>query len=288
MNSFVLSQICAFITVLLWSTSYVFTKIALEHFSAESLGFIRCATASLCLLPILAMKRQTLPGRSLLPWFVASGAAGFAVYFVLFNLGSSLLNATTACVIISTSPIITAVLALGFFRERIGAGGGFSIVLAFCGVLVMALPQGDFILTGGLPWMLGAAVCISVYNILQRGLSRRCGSLQIIGLSYFSGAALLLCFLPGAARELALAPWTHTALAVYLGVFPGAVAYGVWTRALALAPKTSGVTNYMLLTPFLALLLEYAVTGALPGVETFAGGGLILCGLLCYAVLGQR
>ena len=288
MNNFYLSQIYAFITVFLWSTSYVFTKLALQHFSAGALGFFRCLVASLCLLLVLLLKKQPLPRASLLPGLVASGAAGFAVYFVLFNTGSSLLNATTACVVISTSPIITALLALGIYRERISPAGWFSILLAFGGILVMMLHKGGLSLTGGLPWMLGAAFLISVYNILQRGLSRHCGALQSIAYSYFSGTALLFWCLPGALEELARASWTHIALACYLGVFPGAVAYGVWTRALAVAPKTSGVTNYMLLTPFLALLLEYGLTDVVPGMETFLGGGMILLGLLCYAVSGRR
>jgi drug/metabolite transporter (DMT)-like permease len=53
-------------------------------------------------------------------------------------------------------------------------------------------------------------------------------------------------------------------------------------KALPIAPKTSNVTNYMFLTPFLALGLDYAVTGALPGTATFVGGGVVLTGLLIF------
>lgn len=128
--------------------------------------------------------------------------------------------------------------------------------------------------------MLAAALLISVYNILQRALSREYAALAITAFSFFAGTVLLLPFAGGTAAQLATAPAEHILLACFLGVFPSALAYLLWAKAIALAPKTSGVSNYMFLTPFLALLLDYAVTGNLPAASTFVGGGIIMAGLL--------
>lgn len=287
MNAFVRSQAYAFTTVLLWSTAYVFTKIALEHFSAGSLGVLRCAVASLCLLLVVRLKKIPPPKAALLPLFIASGLAGFTLYILAFNLGSSTLNATTSCIIISTSPIMTAVLAGPVFQERLNLWGRAATVLAFGGILIMFLWEGEFFVSPGLAWMLGAALLISIYNLLQRGLSRHCGALQITACSFFCGTLLLLFFLPEAVDELRRASLSQVLLVCFLGGGPGAAAYVIWTKALALAPKTSGVTNYMFLTPFLALMLEYGVMGTVPGPETFAGGAVILAALLLYSVRGR-
>ena len=40
------SQWYAFATVVLWSSAFVFTKVALLSFSSTALGFLRCAIAS--------------------------------------------------------------------------------------------------------------------------------------------------------------------------------------------------------------------------------------------------
>ncbi len=287
-HPFLLSQAYAFVTVLLWSTAYVFTKVALQYFSASSLGLLRCGVAALCLLLALGPKRFSRPPLKQLPLFLLSGAAGFGLYILAFNIGSSLLNPTTSCVIISMSPIITALLARLAFGEKLNAGRWAATGLSFGGVLLMFLWDGAFTLSAGLLWMLGAAVLISIYNVLQRGLARRYNPLQITAYSFFFGSLMLLGFLPEASAELQAAPLRQVGLVVFLGIFPSAVAYVAWSKALAITAKTSSVTNYMFLTPFLALLLEYAVMGAWPGTATFAGGGVILLSLLLFSLAGRR
>jgi drug/metabolite transporter (DMT)-like permease len=105
---------------------------------------------------------------------------------------------------------------------------------------------------------------------------------------FFAGALLLFPFLPEAASQVRAAPMAQTVLVCFLGVFPGGAAYLLWARAIALAEKTSSVTNYMFLTPFLTLMLDFAVTGKLPAVETFAGGGIILASLALFATAREK
>lgn len=287
-KSFFASQAYAFLTVLLWSTAYVFTKVALQHFSASALGLLRCAVASLCLVAVVFAKRLPPPQRSYWPLFLLSGLAGFTLYIITFNIGSTMLNATTNCVIISTSPIITALLASALFKERLTARQWIATWLAFAGILAMSLLDGVFMVSEGLAWMLAAAVLISVYNILQRKLSRHFGALTITAYSFFPGTLFLLVFLPQALDQVRTAPAILVALVCFLGIFPSALAYLAWGKALALAPKTSSVANYMFLTPFLALILEYAVMGTLPGRGTFIGGALILAGLLIFMAAREK
>jgi drug/metabolite transporter (DMT)-like permease len=281
-NPFVASQIYALMTVFLWATTYVFTKLSLSYFSAAALGLIRCSVASLFLVLVVLVTRLRPPGKNELPLFLFSGLAGFTFYLIAFNTGSSLLNATTACVVISTSPIITALLARLVFGERLSGRQWFATGLAFCGVLILSLWDGVFSVSPGLAWMLAAAFLISAHNIVQRALCKRFTALAITAYSYFIGTIFLMVFLPEASQQLRAAPPFHLALVCYLGIFPGSMAYFFWGKALSIAPKTSNVTNYMFLTPFLALVLDYAVTGALPGTATFSGGGIILTGLLIF------
>lgn len=280
-RNYLYSQLYAFATVVLWSSAYVFTKLALQSFSPPALALVRCAVASLCLGCVLYAKKMPLPRPAALPRFLLAGATGFALYILVFNKGSTSLDPTTSCILISTSPIITALLALLFFGEKLGTRRWLAIGMAFCGVLVMTLWQGgDISVSAGIAWMLAAAFLISVYNILQRALSRDYAPLAITAYSFFAGTLLLLPFAGGTAAQLASAPTGNILLACFLGVFPSAIAYLLWAKAIALAPRTSGVSNYMFLTPFLALLLDYAVTGNLPATATFAGGGIIMAGLL--------
>lgn len=312
-----LSHLCAFLTVLFWSSAYVFTPVALEHFSVPGLAFLRCATASFCLACMLAAGRKTTSGttrrtpeapganepennpdfqttsapavfKKYLPRFVLSGASGFALYVLAFNKGSLSLNPTTSCIIISTTPIISAVMARFCFSEQLRPVQWLAILLAFCGILVLTLWEGSLALSGGIFWMMCAAVLISLYTILQRGLARSFSALQVTTGSFFTGTLLLTPFLPAALAEMYAAPLGHSGLVIFLGLCPSALAYWLWTKALAHTAKTSAVTNYMYLTPFLALLLDFVVSGQAPGSGTFLGGGVILAGLLLFSVTGKN
>ena len=287
-RDFLLSQLYAFSTVLLWSSAYVFTKVALLHFSFSSLAFLRCAIASLCLAGVLIIKRGPFPGIAALPRFIAAGAAGFALYILAFNKGSALLNPTTSCILISTSPIITALLAQKSFGEKLSRRQWIAIGTAFCGILVMTLRGGVPVISEGILWMLAAAFLISMYNVLQRSLARSYDALAITSYSFFAGTLLLAPFIPEAAGEISSASLAQAGLVCFLGACPSAAAYLLWAKALTLAPKTGNVTNYMFLSPFLSLLLEYIVTGQLPDMGTFVGGGIIIAGLALFTPAGKK
>ena len=287
-NNFLLSQLYAFITVVFWASSYTFTFLALQAFSVGALGFVRNSVACLCLGAFVLIRRYKLPRLADVPWFILAGAAGFALYLLAFNKGSGMLNPTTACIIIATSPVITAFLARWLVGEKLTALHWIAILLAFCGILLMTLWDGVLAITSGTFWMLIAAFLISLYNILQRKLIRKYSAPEITAYSFLAAALLLLPFLPETASQARAATTLQVGLAVFLGIGPSAAAYLFWAKAMALAPKTTHVSNYMFLTPFLALLLEYAVFGVWPGAGTFAGGGLILFALLLFTLAGQK
>ena len=287
-NLFASSQWYAFATVALWSSAFVFTKVALQSFSSTGLGFLRCAIASVTLYAVLRVKKIGLFGWRELPRFALSGALGFSIYLYTFNKGSETLTATTGCILISTAPIITALLASFLFRERLRAMGWAALLLAFAGVLVLMLWNGAVSINGGVFWMLAASFAISGYNVIQRKLAGAYSSLQITAYSFLTATAMLAGFLPESVREIMAAPVPHVAAVVFLGVFPSALAYLLWARALSLAANTSEVTKFMFLTPLLSLVLGYAVISELPGPETWIGGAVILCGLGLFHAAGRR
>ena len=282
------SHFYAFATVLLWSSAYVFTKIALGHFSAAGLGLLRSAIAAAVLAAVMALKKSPLPRAADLPWFILSGATGLALYLLAFNKGSALLNPTTSCLVISTAPIITALIARRFFGEALTSAGWGAMLSAFAGVALLMLGEGSVTFSHGLFWMLLAAVLISLYNIIQRKLTTVHDSLIITAYSFLAATFLLAWSAPEAAEEWRAASAGYAAVVVFLGVFPSALAYLLWARALAIASGTSTVANYMYLTPFLALLLEYLVLAETPGAGTLIGGAVILASLAVFNLKGRR
>ena len=174
-----------------------------------------------------------------LPRFTLSGALGFSIYLFIFNKGSETLTAATGCILIATAPIITALMASAVFRERLTQLAWIALWLAFLGVLVLMLWNGSVSINAGVFWMLGAALAISAYNVIQRLYANGYTSLQITAYSFFTATVMLAGFLPESIRQIESAPLSHVIAVIFLGVFPSALAYLLWAKALSFAATTS-------------------------------------------------
>lgn len=281
----------AFTTIVCWSISYILTKFALQHFSASALGFLRYLIASALLAVMAAATRMKLPKKRDLPWFFLAGGIGFFLYMVTFNEGQGRASAATGSVMIATAPVMTALLASIFYREKLRPCQWIAVFLEFAGVGVITLINGTFSVNSGLLLLFLAALSLSLYNLFQRKLTRDYTPLQVSTYSIFAGTLLLAVFLPGSFQQVAAAPAAQLVYLGILGVFSSALGYVTWAIAFARAEKTSQVSNYMFLTPFLASLSGFVLAGEVPDRATLLGGGIILTGVFLFnfgdAVLGR-
>lgn len=272
----------AFTTIVCWSIAYILTKFALQHYSPSSLGFLRYLMASVLLAAMALATKMAPPRRRDLPWFLLAGGIGFFLYMVTFNEGQGRVSAATGSVMIATAPVMTALLARVFYRERLRPCQWAAVFLEFAGVAVITLINGVLSINSGLFLMFLAALSLSLYNLFQRRLTRDYTPLQVSTYSIFAGTLLLAVFLPGSFREVATAPPIQLVYLGILGVFSSALGYVTWAVAFAKAEKTSQVSNYMFLTPFLASVSGFVLAGEIPDRATLLGGGIILAGVFLF------
>lgn len=272
----------AIVTIVFWSLAFVFTRLTLQYFSAFSLGFLRYFIASITLIIIAIIAKMKLPRIKDIPLFIASGFVGFFAYMIAFNQGQSSVTAATASIVIATGPVITALLARFVYRERLTVLKWIAILIEFCGVLVLTLMNGSFSANKGLLWLLAAAVALSVYNLLQRKLTKRYSALQVTAFSILLGTCMLAVFLPSALRELPGVPAIQYLYIAVLGIGSSAIAYVAWAKAFQKAKNTSQVSNYMFVTPLLTTVFGFLFAGELPDRATIVGGSIILVGMLIF------
>ncbi|MDR0936343.1 MAG: DMT family transporter [Oscillospiraceae bacterium] len=272
----------AIITIVFWSLAYVFTRLALRHFSAFPLGFLRYLIATLTLIAVALPLKLKFPKRADIKWFLLAGAFGFFLYMLAFNKGSESVTAATGSVIIATVPVLTALLARVFYGEKLSLIKWLAIAIEFSGVVILTLLDGSFSVNFGLASMFLAAVALSSYNLLQRRLTATYSALQTSAFSIFAGTLMLAVFLPAAVPEARTAPPAQIFYVAALGVFSSALAYAAWARAFEKAENTSAVSNYMFVTPFLTTLFGFVIAGESPGFATLIGGLVILLGLLVF------
>lgn len=277
----------AIITIIFWSLAYVLTRLTLQYFSAFSLGFLRYVVAS-CTLVIVAIFIKMKPFKlkdSI--WFTAAGAMGFFLYMIAFNKGQETITAATASVIISTVPVITALLARLIYNEKLEGFKWFAIGIEFVGVIVLTLMNGVLSINSGLIWLFVAALALSIYNIIQRKLTKTYTALQTSAYSIFIGTLMLAIFLPTAVKEVSNAPKIQLFYIILLGVCSSAIAYVAWAKAFEKAKQTSQVTNYMFVTPFITSVLGFILAKEVPDRATLVGGGIIILGVFIFNFGGK-
>lgn len=275
-------HIYAMVTIIFWSLAYVLTRLTLQHFTAFSLGFLRYFIASGTLIIVAIVTKIKLPQKEDWPWFALAGALGFFVYMITFNQGQKLVTASTGSIVISTVPVLTALIAWAVAKENISGRQWLAIVIEFAGVAVLTLMNGRLSINRGVFWLFSAAFALSIYNLLQRKLTKKYTALQTSAFSIFFGTILLMLFAPAAVKEASTAPAVQWVYLVILGVCSSAIAYVAWAKAMAKAEQTSQVSNYMFFTPFFTSFFGFVIAGEIPEPSALAGGGIILLGLFIF------
>ena len=276
------------VTVVSWGSAFPLIRVGMRGLGALELAAARFAVASALALLWLAIRRPPSPTRADAGRFLVCGLIGISAYNGLLNQGERTVSAGAAAFIVNVAPILTAVLATVFLRERFSAWGWGGALTSFAGVGLIALGQpGGVAFGGGASLVAGAALCTAIYFVLQRPLVPRYGALACTAYTLLAGALFLLPFLPGALPQLAAPGGAQAAAAVVaLGVFPAAIGYAAWTYALGRF-GAARAANFLYLVPPLAALFGFAAIGESLSALTLVGGAIAILGVVIVNSLGR-
>ena len=288
-NTTLRQNIYSFITVFLWASAFPLTKSIDGYFSPYSLGLLRCFTASLLLIILAKAIHIRKPFcKKHIMYFTLSGALGFSMYMIFFNVGLIMLTSATSSIIIAATPIFTAIAASILYKEKISIAGWISILFAFSGVIILLFWNGIFSINIGVIWTLAASAVFCGYNLMNRKLAiLGYTSGEIVTYSMIAGTILLLGFLPQTITDISNADLPNIAAVIYLGIMPSGISYILWAMAINSAKKTSEVTNYMFVTPLLSAVMGFLMLKEIPDMGTFIGGIIIITSVVFFSYKGK-
>lgn len=278
-------HLAALFTIVNWGTTFISTKILLRGFTPVEILVYRFI---LGLLVLYLLCPKLLRGTSLKEelTFVAAGLTGGCLYFLLENIALTYTGAANVGIIITTSPMFTALFAwwagkekrpsLRFFIGFLIAVSGIAII-SFNGASEVAMDwRGDALaLIAAAVWgiysMLVQKVDSFGYNILQT--TRRT---FLYGLVFMIPAAMMMDFSWDLTR---LAEPAYLGNLVYLGIGASALCFVSWGMAVTrLGPVKTSV--YLYLSPVITMICSAIVLDEhLTGISLI-GAGLTLTGLI--------
>ncbi|MBD0383727.1 DMT family transporter [Paenibacillus sedimenti] len=166
-------HLSALITILIWGTTFISTKILLKDFSPIEILFFRFAIGFIALMAVYPHRLKVTNKKHELT-FVCAGLCGVTLYYLLENMALTFTMASNVGVISSIVPFFTAILTYLFLKEeplRISFFIGF--VVAITGIFLISFngtsnfhlnPLGDLL-------AVAATLIWAAYSVLTRKIS---------------------------------------------------------------------------------------------------------------------
>lgn len=274
--------IAVIIAILLWSTSFVGTKIAYNSFPPLTLGAARFVIASIILGAIMLSRKEFIkPAPKDMGLMALSGILGTTLYFALENIGLELTTASSAALIVASYPAITALLEFIFFRIKISWLKGLGIVMAIVGVYQISggsSGESSGQMTGNLILIL-AGVVFAAYNFTTRKVVK---NYSMVTVSFYQTIAGTLAFIPLALIERS--SWQVPSveslwMLLYLGVFCSVAAFMLYNYGLR--NLSSGTAMALMnLVPLFGVLFSTVFLHEVLHIFDLIGGMIIIVGVI--------
>jgi drug/metabolite transporter (DMT)-like permease len=285
---------------LLWGSSFLFIKVAVEGVSPVQLVLARLALGALVLLTFVAARREPLPRDARL-WghlVIAALVANIVPYFLFGWAEQRGVASAVAGSLNATTPLFTLAIARATGTEQtMGRARAAGLLIGFLGAVVALAPwrTGAFTLTGigQLACLLAAASYGVGYVYMRRFITGRGFSPLALAAGQLTVAAVLLGFTaPVTAREPVTVTAAVAGSVLALGALGTGIAYILNYRLIVDEGATSASTVTYLL-PIVALVLGIVVLGEPIAWTLFAGTALILVGIAVSegrlrGLLGER
>lgn len=289
-------HLIAFVTVAIWGSTFVFTKLLLQNgLSPAQIFTLRFLIAYLLLEGYEGLFRRQDRHWLANTWrdellMLLLGVTGGSLYFLTENEALNYTATTNVSLIVCSCPLVAALLIGIFYKsQRMRWVQVTGTLMAACGVAVVVL-NGHFVLRlspVGDALALVANLCWAVYSLLMIPANKRYGPLFITRKVFFYGLLTMIPYYMLRTSEMPVSMGGEFDLSIllrpqvivnllFLGVVASCICFLVWTWIM---DKLGAViaTNYVYVNPLSTIVVASIVLNERITVY-FLGGALLIVG----------
>lgn len=277
-----MGHLLAVVTILIWGTTFIATKILLQAFSPIEILFLRFVLGFFA-LSLADWRRLHGTSQKQHLVFAAAGLCGVTLYYLLENIALTYTFASNVGVIISAAPFFTALFSMIGGKTRLNILFFLGFATALCGIWLISFGDGFSLHPVGDLLSLLAALAWAAYSLLTH---------KIAGYGYPIIRTTRIVFLYGLLFMLPVLPWMGFRFAptrllepvyalnlLFLGLGASALCFLTWGCAVKIlgAVKTS---IYIYMVPTIAVAASVLILHEPFTIRTTCGIGLTFAGLL--------
>ncbi len=277
--SYPLAIIEAFIVNLIWASSFIIVKMALNNFGPLTIGGLRYFIGALILLPFMLREKNTAISRKMWGWLLLLGISQYTIANVAIFWSLKYLPATTVSFLMGTITIATLVVGIFLLKEIPSKLQGIGILITLAGgalYFVRGLQAGEML--GLIIFGIGL-IGFTIFGVLGRKLAKA-GAVSTLTLTAIplalGGIITLIIAVP--LEGIPSAPLSSWGMILFLAVVNTAIAYLLYNHALqimtafqmnialSLTPVWTAIFGFFLLDERLEALQMLGIAVMIVGV----------------------
>jgi drug/metabolite transporter (DMT)-like permease len=281
MNIKLRGHILAIITILIWSSTFIVSKVLLEQMRPLQILFIRFLMAVI-FLSILYPRFKKPSSLIEELYFLATGTA-LALYFFFENSALKHTYSSNVSLIVSTIPLITGILSSLIYKTHFfNRSRLIGFIAAYLGVFLIIMngkglsgiePLGDI-------FAFTASVMFAIYSLIMPKIQKGYNLVELTRKVFFYGLITLgtIIIITKESLTIEVVDSKIVISMLFLGIIASSLAFLMWNRAIE-SIGSIRTNQYIYLVPIVTTILSAIIIHEKITIFIIAGTALIIFGL---------
>lgn len=274
--------VCLVLAMALWGSSFVALKLAFAELPPLWVIFARMALGSLVFLAAWRWRGKMVYQRGDWKYLLCLAVCEPCLYFIFEAYALQNTSASQAGMITALLPLLVAMGAFAFLKERISRANLAGFFVAVAGSIWLSLAghadeHAPAPLLGNFLEFL-AMLCATGYILMLKRLSERYSAFLLTAMQAFVGTVFFLPLAAWSAPFPTAVSGSALAAVIYLGAIITVGAYGLYNFAVSRMPA-SQASAFVNLIPLFTLIIAALALGERLNAQQMAAAGLVFVGV---------